>query len=664
MAEREDLVGRLAEVVQHGRPLPVYVLGTKGKRLRVLLPSGKEETVSSGQTLLLSRKRLRGLSRHEALSLLAETDKRRSALRTEIDLPTLWELVVDEAEVFDPYELAALYFGNQSGDDEAAALVRAVLEDRLYFRWREGKILVHSREEVERLRLAREREAERLRRLSLGEAFLGGLLRGEEPPDLPPEIREYFLSALRDYCLFGEESPRAREIREVLTRIKATGPETPFRLLVRAGVFREDENLELLRYRIPVDFPEEVLREAESLRERGRPREDLTSLNTFTIDAEDTRDFDDALHVEETDEGWVVGVHITDVASVVPPGSKVFGEALRRGQTLYLPEGIIPMLPPLLSEEKLSLRAGEKRPAVSFLLFFSPEGELQEFRLLLSYIRVARRMTYEEVDKRIESGDPFWIRLYDLARGFAARRKKAGALAVTLPEIVIRVEEGGEIRLQRLEFTPARLLVAEFMIAANFAAARFLADQGVPALYRFQKEPLERLLREGEEEDLVKVFQQLRYLVRGELGLSPEFHHGLGLPAYTTVTSPIRRLMDLVVQHQLVAFLSGEPLPFDQEALREILIRLEDLQSIAAQVRSRTHRYWLLKYLKLHFQGKVVAGLVLEAGERRARVLLPDFMLPVEMQLSPGYRLRAGEEIRVKILRVNPRLDLIRVAPA
>ena len=122
--------------------------------------------------------------------------------------------------------------------------------------------------------------------------------------------------------------------------------------------------------------------------------------------------------------------------------------------------------------------------------------------------------------------------------------------------------------------------------------------------------------------------------------------------------------MDLVVQHQLVAFLSGEPLPFDQEALREILIRLEDLQSIAAQVRSRTHRYWLLKYLKLHFQGKVVAGLVLEAGERRARVLLPDFMLPVEMQLSPGYRLRAGEEIRVKILRVNPRLDLIRVAPA
>ncbi len=322
------------------------------------------------------------------------------------------------------------------------------------------------------------------------------------------------------------------------------------------------------------------------------------------------------------------------------------------------------MLPPALSEDRLSLRAGEIRPAVSFLLEFSPEGELRSYRIVLSRIRVFRRLTYEEVDALIAQGDPFWQRLYFLARAFSEGRRRAGAFAVTLPEIVLRVEEDGQIRFERLEFTPARTLVAEFMIAANFAAAQFLAERNIPALYRFQKEPLERILEEGEEEDLVKAFQQLRYLVRGELGLAPEFHHGLGLPAYTTVTSPIRRLMDLIVQHQLTAHLAGEPPPFGEEDLREFLLRLEEVQATAAQVRSRTHRYWLLKYLKLHFQGRVVPALVLEAGERRARVLLPDFMLPVEMPLPPGSRLRTGEEIRVKILRVNPRLDVIRVAQA
>jgi len=663
METEKEVVGKIAEVVQHGRILPAFVLGTKGKRLRVLLPSGKEETVSSGQTLLLSRKRFPELSRNEILKILTEAESRRETLKEEVELSTLWELVVEEAESFEPYELAEIYFGSESGDDETAALVRAVLENKIYFRLRDGRISVHRREEVERLLLAKKREEERLRRLTLGEIFLGKLLQGEEAPEVPEDLREYFLSALRDYCLFGDEAPRAKEVKEILTRLKATGPETPFRLLVRAGVFHEDENLEILRFRIPVDFPEEVLSEAEHLTEKSRPREDLTHLETFTIDAEETRDFDDALHFERISEGFRVGIHITDVSALVSPDSATFREALRRGLTLYLPEATIPMLPPKLSEGRLSLREGEVRPAVSFLIDFSPEGEIRNFRILLSRIRVARRLTYEEVDARLREGDPFWTELYLLARAFSEVRKRAGAFAVTLPEVVLRVENG-EIRLERLEFTPARLLVAEFMIAANFTAARFLNEKGVPALYRFQKEPLERILSEGEEEDLVKAFQQLRYLVRGEVGLSPEFHHGLGLPAYTTVTSPIRRLMDLVVQHQLTATLAGESPPFDEDRLREILVRLDDLQSTTAQVRSRTHRYWLLKYLRLHFQGRSVPALVLEAGERRARVLLPDFMLPVEMPLPPGLRLKAGDELRVKILRVNPRLDVIRVAPA
>ncbi|QJA05911.1 RNB domain-containing ribonuclease [Thermosulfurimonas marina] len=661
--EGPEIRDRIAEVIQHGRPQAAFVLGQKGKRLRVLLPSGKEETVSSGQTLLVSRKTYPRLSRQEILDLLAQSEARRQALAEELDLSEIWELVEGEAESFDPFELAEIYFGSGVEEDQVAALVRAVLADRLYFRLRDGRITVHSREEVERLLLARKREEERLRRLSLGERFLGALVRGESPPEIPEEIRAYYLSALRDYCLFGEEAPKAKEIKEILSRLKATGPETPFRLLVRAGVFEEDENLEILRFRLPVEFPEEVLEEAEGLFPEEIPREDFNGLETFTIDAEDTRDFDDALSLERQEGKLVVGVHITDVASVVPPDSRTLSEARRRGQTLYLPERIIPMLPPVLSEERLSLREGERRPALSFFLHFSPEGKLLRTEIRLTEIRVSRRLTYEEVDQALAEGKEPFFTLHTLARAFQEERRRQGAFAVTLPEVVIRVEEG-EIRLERLEFTAARELVAECMIAANYAAARFLHERGIPALYRYQKEPLERILKEGEEADLVRAFQQLRFLVRGELGLSPEFHHGLGLPAYTTVTSPIRRLLDLLMQHQIRAALLGRTPPFSEEALREILVELEEVQAAAAQVRTRTQRYWLLKYLRLHFQGRTLPALVLEAGERRARVLLPDLMLPAELPLPPGHGLRVGEEIRVKVQRVHPRLEVLKLALA
>ena len=663
MEKENEVAGRLAEVVEHRRPYVAYVLGAKGKRLRVITPTGKETTVSSGQILLISRGVYRGLSRNEILTLLSERDRRREGLKAEVDPAELWELVVDEAESFDPYELAEIYFGASAKDDEAAALIRIVLEDRLYFRLRGNQILVHTRQQVEKLKLAKQREEERLRRLSQGEIFISKLMQGEKIEDVPEEIREYFLSALKELCLLDRETSRIKEVKEVLSRLRATGPETPFRLLVKAGVFREDENLEILRFKIPTEFPEEVLREAEQLRERPLEREDFTLLETFTVDAADTRDFDDALHFEDLGDRYLVGVHITDVSSVVPPDSEIFREALRRIVTLYLPERIIPMLPPVLSEERLSLKVGEVRPAVSFLITFSPEGEILESRISLSRIKVARRLTYEKVDRLLAEGDPFFTALFRLAQNFQKRRWQKGALSVNLPEVVLRVDSSGEIKLERLEFTPARMMVAEFMIAANFVAAEFLKNHDIPAIYRFQKEPLEKILEPGEE-DLVKAFLQLRYMVRGEQGLEPEFHHGLGLPVYTTVTSPIRRFTDLINQHQLVAYLAEQRPPFSREELEKVLPEIEERQTATNQVRARTHRYWLLKYLKHHCQGRRIGALVLEAGERRARVLLPDFMLPAELQLPPGRTVRTGEEIKVLVQRVNPRLEVLKLALA
>lgn len=660
MKEKDkDFTGHIVEFVEHGKVQAAYCLGQKDRRLRILLPTGREELLPRTRLLHLSQKAYRVPNRQEQQALLEERNTRREALKEEISLEDLWEVVVDEAEEMSLEELAEVYFGEEPDDDQVAAIVRAVLEDRLYFRYREGRILIHSREEVERLKEARRREEERLRRREEGARWLTAFLKDQEE-EIRPEIRDYWLTALRDFYLFGDEARGARETKELLQRVGVSRPGQIFEILKRAGVFEEDENVELLRYDIREAFPPEVEAEAEEVASRGlsmEGRRDLRGAHLFTIDGPETRDFDDALSLEREGEDFIVGIHIADVASLVAPASRLFKEALRRGTTLYLPERTIPMLPPRLSEEAASLVAGEDRPALSFLIRLSPAGEVLSFKIVPSVVRVKERLTYEEAEVRL-SEDESLKTLHELAKRLFERRLAAGALPVSLPEIEVRVRDG-KIYLERLAFTPARFLVSEFMILTNFVAARFCQEREIPAIYRCQAKPRERLIS-GEEQDLLKNFFQVRQLSRGELLLNPEFHHGLGLPVYTTVSSPIRRVVDLIMAHQLVSYLtSGKPC-FSAEELARFLRDLSPVLEAAGQVTSRTTRYWLLKYLKEHVRGLPLEGLVVEVHQRKAKVLLPDYMITVEIPLPPTFTPKIGASLKVVLRGINPREDLIK----
>ena len=655
--KEKDLTGHLIEFAEQGRVQTAYCLGHKDRRLRVLLLTGREELLPRTRILHVSRRAYRASHRQEQLELLKEAHERRERLKEEIALEDLWELIVDDTEEISPEELAEIYFGEGADDDHAAALIRAILEDRLYFRFREGKILVHSREEVERLKEARRKEAERLARREEGAAWLSALLAQKDYP-VKEEIRDYWLKALKEYLLFGEEAQNAKETKELLKRVGADRPSKVFEILVTTGVFTEDENLELLRYDVKEEFPPEVEEEARRLAERGfspEGREDLTHLSPFTIDGPETRDFDDALHFRKTEGGLEVGVHIADVSAFVPPQSLVFREALTRGTTIYLPDRIIPMLPRVISEEAASLKAGEVRPALSFLVELSPEGEVKNFRLTRSVIRVARRLVYEEADKLL---DRELSPLFELAERLFERRLAAGALPVYLPEIMIRVENG-EIHLERIEITGSRFLVSEYMILANYLAARFLKENQIPGIFRSQPKPKERLIS-GQEQDIFLNFLQLRQMSRGEMLLTPEFHHGLGLPCYTTVTSPIRRAVDLIMEHQLGHFLTrGEPL-FSQEELSGFLKELSHALEVANTVKNRTYRYWLLKYLREKARNVPLEGLVVDLHQRKAKVLLLDYMITVDVPLPPSFRVEPGDRLRVILKGINTREDLIR----
>jgi len=655
--KEKDLSGHLVEFAEQGRVQTAYCLGQKDRRLRVLLLSGREELLPRTRVLHISQRVYKANHRQEQLEILKTAHERREELKEEIILEDLWELVVDEAEEMSPEELAEIYFGSGINDDHVAALIRAVLEDRLYFRFREGRILIHSREEVARLKEARKREAEKLARREEGAAWLTALFAHKEYP-VKDSVRHYWLKALKEYLLFGDEARNARETKELLKRVGADRPSKIFEILVQEGIFSPDENLELLRFDIKEHFPEEIEKEAEEIVKRGfsrRGREDLTFLSPITIDGPETKDFDDALHFEKKGSNLLVGIHIADVATFVPPESRLFQEALSRGATIYLPDRIIPMLPRLICEEAASLKEGAERPALSFLVELSPIGEILSFRLVRSVIKVAQRLVYEEADELLQ-GD--LAPLYQLAEILFKRRLEAGALPVYLPEINLRVEDG-QIRLERIEITGSRFLVSEFMILANYLAARFLKENQVPAIYRSQPKPKERLISGGEQ-DIYLNFLQLRQMSRGEMLLTPEFHHGLGLPCYTTVTSPIRRAVDLIIEHQLCYFLeNGRPL-FSQEELEAFLRELSRSLEVVTTVKNRSYRYWLLKYLREYARQQPLEALVVDIHQRKAKVLLLDYMITVDVPLPPSLRLEPGSHLKIILKNINPREDTIR----
>ncbi len=212
---------------------------------------------------------------------------------------------------------------------------------------------------------------------------------------------------------------------------------------------------------------------------------------------------------------------------------------------------------------------------------------------------MARRLSYEDVDLAVENGDQIMECLYRIALGFRSQRVETGALLLPLPEVTVRIENSGEIILERRDReSPAQILVSEMMIRANWIAALCMKEASVACLYRVQPEPRERIVEGGLQGDLFRNYKQRKLLNRAITQLEPGFHSGLGLSPYTTVTSPIRRYVDLVVQRQLAAILKGDPPPFSPNDLENILSQCEEAASQAAQMEQARQRYWLLRYLE------------------------------------------------------------------
>jgi len=651
--------GKIVEYIDEGRFVCAICLQDKGGRLHLLTPFNREVNLSPKRTILISDPTLDiSLPRDDLLERLKQIEGTRIRLKEQIDVEGIWELIRDEKETFDHTYLAQLVFGEMVTGNHSSAMIRALFENHLYFKMKNGQFLPNSEEKVEEMVRQEAEETAKAERLRQWSQWLKEIQQGRRVDD--PPFRSDIVRLLIQLALHGKEAPEFKVGRELLSNVGISDIQQARSLLINLGEWEEDENLDLLRSDLEVAFTRDQLAASASLTAHEfdlAGREDLRDLPVLTIDGPLTQDFDDAVSLERVGDELHLGVHIADVASAIPADSILDMAAAERASSQYLPRRQIPMFPEDLSGDILSLRQGCDRNAISLLARFDKSGALLGHRFAPTVIRVRERLIYEDVNKAIEQDVPL-KEMRRLSQRLRQNRMDQGALNLSLPELEVRFNGNGALSLELVEQeTPSRIIVAEFMILYNWLAARFCMESGIPILFRSQSDPSEKLPLD-EKGYLYYVFQQRRKLSPLNIRTEPGPHSGLGVDAYIHATSPIRRYLDLVNQRQIHHYLLKDRAIYDEKKLEEIRISAEPIIKKLGLIKRNRLRYWVLKYLSLN-RGKKLKALVLDELKTKYRVALTDFLMIVDLKRKNGVILRQGQEISVRVTKADPWDDIL-----
>jgi exoribonuclease-2 len=655
--------GNIVEYIDRQKIVCAVIMETKKQRLKLLNESSRDIKISVGRLSHRCRNHLDlSQGRDRLVAGLKQTANRRNLLAGNVDIKELWDVLNTEQEWIDLETMTEFCFPGNSDCDHEAAVVRAFFKDRLYFKFNMNQFFPNTKEQVEHS-LSRIKAAERKQKIiEDGGAWLRQVM-AQTHPVLSPDHSE-LVDILKSYYLFEKESREYDFARSILAFAGIEDADKIFDIFVKLGIWDKNENIDFYRYDISAVFPDEIEASVVKLVDLSQNsiensgRRDLTHLPLMTIDGQSTLDFDDALSIEGKDDYWIVGVHIADVAEFVKKEGPLDHEALTRGSSIYMADCRIPMLPIGFAEDLCSLRAGTIRPAISTMIRFKDSGEIIDFEIIPSLVKITHQRTYYEVNQ-VAREDPQIMKLYDIAKAFRRKRLADGAVQITLPEINTRIDPKGELIVSRTNREgPGRMLVAELMIMANWLMAKFLVEKEMPVIFRSQAGPRDRLYK-GDGGTLFQNWMQRRYLSRFMLGCEPGRHCGLGLDVYLTATSPIRKYFDLVTQRQLRAVFGMET-PYTREQVQNIIHLLDLPMGHVSKIQYRRNRYWLLKYLEGRM-GQREEAIVLYRRRSNYIVLIPDYMIECELPASGRLDLKPEDLIQIKIQYVDARRDVFSV---
>jgi ribonuclease R len=465
------------------------------------------------------------------------------------------------------------------------------------------------------------------------------------------------------------------------------------------------------KYDLPTSFPEAVEQEAADIAARIAPteiarREDFRKILTLTIDPDDAKDFDDALSYQTHPDGsFDIYVHIADVSHYVQIGTPLDVEARARGNSVYLVDRVIPMLPEKLSNGICSLQPNVDRLVKTAIVTLDPRGEIKHFRFAEGVIHSAKRFTYQEAFALIQKPASTSLghdlhALNGMAQVLRKRRFARGALDLDMGEIKVRLDANGTpVRLEKMENDLSHQLVEEFMLLANEVVALELKRRGRPGLYRIHENPdpgrladfraqaksmgfpcgdltqkgeIQKLLNHAKGqpgEEVIKI-GLLKSLKRAMYSPKPLGHFGLSKINYTHFTSPIRRYSDLVVHRVLFG---ADRAAGSYDNLARLALHLSTSERTASEAEQESVKLKKLEYFDLQSRASTKAtfsALVLEARASGLLVQLPEFQVQGLVPLASGdfvfnaQRLelhdrranrtyRAGQSIQVEVASVD-----------
>jgi ribonuclease R len=540
-------------------------------------------------------------------------------------------------------------------------------------------------------------EARRCRSLGMLEKAGRGFCVSLDRSDLPPWLN------VEKASLRGAEV--GDRVWVELQRDSALAPTHNCRILEILGK-GDDPALDFravsLEFGLPDCFPEAVLDEAASLSSRMIPRaerEDFRDDLAFTIDPEDAKDHDDALSFRKGPRGTVeVGVHIADVSHFVPEGAEIDLEARSRGTSVYMCDGVVPMLPPKLSENLCSLLPDRNRSTLSVVFEMDREAGIRSYKIVQGLIKSRARLTYMTAEA-IRNGEGAADGLKEALRGLAelagalaVRRSARGSLDLELPETKVLLDEKRvPVDLQREKRLTSHRIVEEFMLLANETVAAEASKRGIPFIYRVHPAPLREKLEElslqlGELGVRLKPgavtkgrhleavinsapdvrrralvsYLVLRAMERARYTASPSEHFGLASECYCQFTSPIRRYPDLFNHRMLKVKLFGDPSGVRRSDPEKVSLQCSETENVAARAERESVRIKCVRFMESRL-GERYKGIVTGVTARGYMVELDRYPVEGFAPTPPRPRgrrskggLYLGDRVMVAIVRANP----------
>ncbi len=392
------------------------------------------------------------------------------------------------------------------------------------------------------------------------------------------------------------------------------------------------------QYKLPEEFPEKVQEQAKRIgqtvnEEDIKNRVDLRDLNTFTIDGADAKDLDDAVSIEKVEENYRLGVHIADVSHYVPERSPLDKEAYKRGNSVYLVDRVIPMLPKELSNGICSLNPNVDRLTLSVFMEIDRNGNVVDHELVEGVIRSKARLVYDDVSDLLENDNYEAFDKLDkvvedlklmeeLCHILSEKRERRGSIDFDFPEARIILDEDGiPVDIVKEDRRIANKMIEEFMLVCNETVAEYMYWSEMPFLYRIHEEPdmekinsfnkfvhnfgymikgtqevhpkeLQRLTKEvkGKKEETLINTLLLRSLKKAKYSSEPDIHFGLAAKYYSHYTAPIRRYPDLQIHRILKSFYKGKLNSQEQAKLEAILPKVAEHTSITERTAEEAER--------------------------------------------------------------------------